>query len=193
MEETILMTIIIVFIYIFLYLNKSSLTFVESSTTGIKYLVQDDENKQETSNLLGNVVFKMYKLRNHLSSIKELKPDFKIYIDQLSENFNESRTSIYENKKGSKYTSYSVNKGEEIVFCLKSKNTQKNHDINLIMYVAIHEMTHLACPEIGHTPLFNKIFKFFIEEAINIGLYTYQNYGSNPTEYCGMILTSNIL
>jgi len=193
MEDSILIIIIIVFIYIFLYLNKSSLTFVESSSTGIKYLVQNDEDKKDTSKLLGEVVFRMYKLRDHLSITKELHSEFKLYIEQLERNFNESRTSIYENKKGSKYTSYSVNKGEEIVFCLKSKNTQKNHDINLIMYVAIHEMAHLACPEVGHTPLFNKIFKFFINQAVEKGFYKYKNYGNNPTEYCGMILTSNIL
>ena len=61
------------------------------------------------------------------------------------------------------------------------------------MYVAIHELAHLGCPEIGHTPLFNKIFKFFLQEAVKINLYTYINYSDEPIEYCGMVLTTNIL
>ena len=61
------------------------------------------------------------------------------------------------------------------------------------MYVAVHELGHLACPEIGHTPLFNKIFKFLLEEAIKLDLYKVTKYSETPTEYCGMVITSNIL
>ena len=61
------------------------------------------------------------------------------------------------------------------------------------MYVAIHEMAHIACPEIGHGSLFKKIFRFLCEEAINIGIYKKVDYSANPIEYCGMILSSSII
>ena len=54
-------------------------------------------------------------------------------------------------------------------------------------------MAHAGCPEIGHTPLFNKIFKFFLQQAQHIGIYIYENYRANPVYYCGMKLYSNIL
>ena len=79
-------------------------------------------------------------------------------LNQFNENFNPNRTKIYETSLTSNYTSYSINKGEELSFCLRSKSTGKLHDINLLMYVAVHELAHTACPETGHTPLFNKIF-----------------------------------
>jgi hypothetical protein len=61
------------------------------------------------------------------------------------------------------------------------------------MYVAVHELAHTACPETGHTPLFNKIFKFLLEIAIDTKVYYYEDYASNPIEYCGMKLYTNIL
>ena len=61
------------------------------------------------------------------------------------------------------------------------------------MYVVIHEMSHFACPEIGHGPLFQKIFKKFLEESIKIGIYNYEDYNKNSVEYCGMNLNSSIL
>ena len=100
---------------------------------------------------------------------------------------------IKESSANSEYTSYSINKGEELVFCLRSKYTNKLHDINDIMYVAIHEIAHIGCPEIGHTPLFKKINKFLLERAVNKGLYTFENYRKTQKEYCGITLTSNIL
>jgi hypothetical protein len=61
------------------------------------------------------------------------------------------------------------------------------------MYVAVHEMAHTACPENGHTPLFNDIFRFMLEEAVKIGLYQYDDYSRHPVFYCGMRLYTNIL
>jgi hypothetical protein len=61
------------------------------------------------------------------------------------------------------------------------------------MYVAVHELAHTACPETGHTPLFNKIFKFLLKRAVEIDLYDFEDYASNPIMYCGMELNTNIL
>jgi hypothetical protein len=61
------------------------------------------------------------------------------------------------------------------------------------MYVIIHEMAHFACPEIGHGPLFQKIFKKFTEIAIKLNIYNYDNYNTKPVEYCGMILSSTVV
>ena len=49
-------------------------------------------------------------------------------------NFNPN--NISESTKDNKYTSYSVNKGEKIVFCLRSRD-EKNKlvDINIMMFV----------------------------------------------------------
>lgn len=176
----------------FLFLNRNNTIYIEANT-GTKFLVHKDNKKQEKANLLGQLVQNLYILKNHLLSNIKNFPDFEQYINQLGQNFNEDKTVIYETDPDSNLTSYSVNKGEELSFCLKSKKTDNLHDINLMMYVAIHELAHIGCPEIGHGDLFKKIFKFFTEEAIKIGIYKKVNYSELPVEYCGMVLSSSIV
>ena len=194
MKETILISIIIIFIYIYFFLNKKNFVSIESYS-GTKYMVYNDNQSKDKANLLESVVKNMCILKNYL--IKNIETDdlkeYTLYIKQLDKNFNENRTSIYETDPTSNLTSYSVNKGEELSVCLKSKSTGQLHDINLLMYVIIHEMSHFACPEIGHGALFQKIFKKFIEVSIKIDLYHYDDYNTKPIEYCGMILSSSVV
>ena len=194
MYESILISIILIFIYIYLFPYDNNLKYI-LATNGEHFTIYADtsENEKVKADLLSNITINMYKLKDHLTSnIKEF-PEYTDYINQLDENFNKSRTQILETNFDSDLTSYSVNKGEEVSFCLKSKKTKQIHELNLMMYVAIHEMSHFACPEIGHGELFKKIFKFFIEEAIKINIYTKIDYSANNVEYCGMILTSSIV
>jgi hypothetical protein len=191
-NESILISFIVIFIYILYSIKRRRLTLVEANNN-IKYMVYNNRNKNDAANLLAELVSKMYKLKNYLFKEKDKYEEYKEYIILLNENFTESRTTIYENTPESDLTSYSVNKGEELAFCLKSKKTGNFHDINLIMYVALHEMAHMACPEVGHGDLFKKIFKFLTERAIEINLYRRVDYNQQPTEYCGMVLSSSIL
>ena len=192
MNETILISIVIIFIYFFLFINRNNLIYVESNS-GTKFLVHKDNLKNDKANLLGKIVENMFILKNHMiKNINNFK-SFKPYIKQLQNNLSETNTVVYETDPKSNLTSYSVNKGEELSFCLKSKKSGELHDINLLMYVAIHEMAHVACPEIGHGELFKKIFRKLAEEAIKIGVYKKVNFSDNPIEYCGMILSSSIV
>jgi predicted metal-dependent hydrolase len=192
MRETILISFVIIFIYIFLFINRNDVVYVESSR-GTKFLVHKDNFKKEKANLLASIVQNLFSLKNYLVKNIEQFPEYKNYIKQLDSNLKENRTIIYETNPNSNLTSYSVNKGEELSFCLKSKKNGAIHDINLLMYVAVHELSHIACPEVGHGDLFKKIFKKFIEESVNIGIYNKVNYSENPVEYCGMVLSSSII
>ena len=192
MEHTILFSLTIIFLYIFLFLNKNNLVYIENNT-GTKYMVQNNADKLEASNILGTLTEKMYQLKNYLRDNKTNFPEYIKYIEQLNNNLTETGTIIYETDPKSDLTSYSVNKGQELSFCLKSKKSGKFHELNLLIYVALHEMAHIACPETGHGPLFQKIFKFLTEQAIDRKIYMYTSYSSQPTEYCGMILSSSIV
>ena len=192
MKETILIAIIILIIYLFLFHNKKNVVLIEGRDKN-KYLVFNDLKKNDSAILLGDVINNMFILKDFLYNNIEKYLDFKPYIIQLHKNLNKDRSLIYENDPSSKLTSFSVNKGEEIAFCLRSKQNGELHKLNLIMYVALHEMAHIACPEIGHGELFKKIFKFLTEIAIEINIYKIDDYQGNPVEYCGMILSSNIL
>ena len=192
MKETILIAIIVVIIYLFLFHNKKNVVLIEGRDKN-KYLVYNDTNKNDSALLLSDIINNMFKLKDYLYDNIKKYPDYEPYIKQLYKNLNKDRSLIYENDPNSKLTSFSVNKGEEIAFCLRSKKTNQLHQLNLIMYVALHEMAHIACPEIGHGELFKKIFKFLTEVAIELKLYELDNYEASPVEYCGMMLSSNIL
>ena len=159
------------------------------------YMVYPSNDQIDKANLLSELIKRLFKLKTYLveKHLNNLKDKWGNYILQLNENFNEMKTSIYETDPSSSFTSYSVNKGEELAFCLRDKDTNKLHDINTLMYVGLHEISHIACPEIGHGDLFKEIFKYFCLEAININIYKAQDYSVNPIRYCGMNLNSSIL
>ena len=133
----------------------------------------------------------MVKLIEYLKVNMDKFPENMTYIKDLI-----SRTktiNITETPADEKYTSYTVNKGQKIVICVRSKLFEDIHDMNTLMYVVIHEMGHIGCPEYGHTPLFKKIFKFLLEQSIVIGIYDPVDYRYNPQQYCGMVINEYIL
>ena len=183
--------ILILLIYIFFIVNNNLLHINTNYGTVIIYNDNNNTNIEKKIQLLTKIIFNMYTLKNHLiKNIKSLD-DYKEYIIRLNENFTPSHTKIYETDPNLDITSYSINKGQEISMCLRSKISNEFHDINILTYVAIHEMAHIANPEIGHGPLFNKIFKLFIDESIKIGIYKYDDYAKVKKEFCGVIINSN--
>jgi predicted metal-dependent hydrolase len=192
-NESLLISILIILIYIFFFKNDVELKKV--NVNGKKVLVRKTKDYQLSAKLLAELIKRMYILRDYLvkNRNKDEYKHFKQYIDLLEVNFNRKKTVIYENNLNSNLTSYNVNKGEQLVFCLRCKKTKNLHNINLLVYVAVHEMAHSGCPEIGHTPLFNKIFYYFLTEAVKLQIYKYENYSISPVVYCGMKLNTNIL
>lgn len=65
--------------------------------------------------------------------------------------------------------SYTINKNR-VYLCLRDEN-KAYYSMNMLMYVAIHELAHVICDEIGHTPKFHKIFTELLEKARMLGIY----------------------
>ena len=186
----IIIFIILYFIYNIFYKNDN-LVKIKSPIDNNEYWVRDKIDKINAANTLAKIKINMKKLINYLQKNINKFPDNMSYIKDLV-----SRTkkiNIMETPQDEKYTSYTINKGEKIVFCLRSKLLDNIHDMNTIMYVVIHEMGHIGCPEYGHTPLFKKIFKFLLEQSIVIDIYDPIDYRLNPQDYCGMIINEYIL
>ena len=86
-------------------------------------------------------------------------------------------------------TSYSVNKGDKLVICLRSKKTYNFQDDNTILFVVLHELAHIMTKSIGHKEEFWNNFRYLLKHAIEIKLYQYQDFNSNPEPYCGIQIT----
>lgn len=179
----------LILILLFIFIRKN-LTLIKSDIDEKYYYVQNKPNKKNASNLLADIKIKMDTLCTYLIENIDKYPNYSHYILEL---YTKTRnTVIKENTDQNKYTSYSVNKGEKIVFCLRSKETGELHDINILTYVLIHELAHVACPEYDHTPLFVEIFKFLLQKSQEIGIYQKINFKDENVKYCGIDIQSSI-
>jgi len=187
--------IIIGLLLVLIYLIRSKTTnlkYVRSDIDDREYLVRDQPDKQQAANMLARIRSNIIKINDYLVSNIDKYPEMADYIKQLDQKL--KYTEYSESTEDSTYTSYSVNKGEQLVFCLRSRRIpSKMHDINLIMYVTLHEMSHVACPEYGHGDLFKKIFGFITQVAIDQGFYKRIPFDKDPTEYCGLIISDSIV
>ena len=163
-----------------LYLDK-----VKSRVNNKEYYVRKLPDKQEAADKLANIGIKLQNLIDGLDLEDKEKGK---YNKKLKDNFNSDY--ITENIPGSQYVAYSVNKGEELSLCVREKDTEKFMDDNIILFVAIHELSHIMTPENGHTPLFWDNMKYLLEQGSTMGIYKPVDYGKYPEMYCGMEITS---
>ena len=192
-QHVIVIFFILIIIGILLIISNKhyEVTYVKSPINGIEYLVRDTDDKLTSAEILGNIHERINTLKKYLLQHINEYPEFKNYMLFLCKRI--ESVELLENALGGKYTSYTINKGQEIVLCIRSKIDDGFHDINLIMYVVLHELAHIACPEIGHTKLFKKIFIFLLKISIKIDIYKQINFRENPEEYCGMTINENLL
>jgi predicted metal-dependent hydrolase len=184
--------ICITIFYVYLENKASDVTYVK--THNVEFLVRNLPDKEEAALLLSKIRERLIKLVDHTSNEikdKDEKTDHLKSLKRLKKNFRPN--NITESSPGNKYTSYSINKGEKIVFCLRSKETDKLVDINTMMFVAIHEVAHLMTESIGHTTEFWDNMRFLLKEGIKIKVYEKQDFNNVPVEYCGTQITDTPL
>jgi hypothetical protein len=198
MFESIILIFFTMFIIIYKLVYKSRIITVEAFDK-MPYLVNDLPDSQKAANVLAKIMMIMNTLVNKIISEYDNYSDTNTdedktyikYVRTIKDRL--PYVKISESPLNSKFTSYSVNKGEELVFCIRCKTTRKIHSLNELLYVSIHEIAHIGCPEIGHTELFRLINLYLLKKAVCYGLYIYIDYFETNKEYCGMTLSSTIL
>ena len=192
MQDNILNLLLIVFIVIVgikIYMSSDSfnLRCIISGVNGNTYCVRDRNKLELAADRLATINIKMNKLVTHVGK----KYPEKENVKRLVKGYNPKK--IYETLPTSEYTAYSENKGEKLAFCLDTEKNSKGRliDINTLMYVVLHELSHIATKSIGHTDEFWENFKFLITEAKELGLYNPVDYKKENARYCGMNITDN--
>jgi hypothetical protein len=182
------MGVIAIIVSMYYETKQNDLIYNESTTDGRKYLVRNLPDKDKSSNMMAKIREKLVTIRDYMSTNHASDPR----TDRLIKKFNPE--NIMETEKGSTYTSYSINKGEKLVFCLRSKDGKDTlTDMNTITFVALHELSHILTESIGHTSEFWKNFKFILTLGVKLGIYKKVDYSVNPKEYCGMKVTDSPL
>lgn len=118
-------------------------------------------------------------------------------VSQLLSNYNSRDIHEISPRNTSGVTSYTQDK-ETLILCLRKKELNSKgendlHDINTIMFVVIHELSHMMNNKWGHKPDFWILFKFMLENAVECGIYSPVDYSAKPIRYCGLLLTYNPL
>jgi hypothetical protein len=185
----IVLVIFIIIIVSKLYFNSDTfnLKCIISDVNGNKYCVRDRNKLELAADRLAHVNNNLNKLVNHLSKKYPTKEN----VQRLVNGYNPKK--IYETLPTSEFTAYSENKGEKLAFCLDTEKNSKGRliDINTLMYVALHEVSHIATKSIGHNDEFWNNFKFMITEAKEINIYNPVDYQKEPARYCGMNISDN--
>ena len=190
-----LLLIVITIFYVYLETKSLDVKYIVSNVDNQEYLVRNLPDKQEASDLMANININLKKLIASVNKI-ERQANFTDEnledIKRLTKNYREG--NISESNPGNKYTSYSINKGEKIVFCIRSKDGLDTLvELNIMLFVAIHELGHLMTKSIGHGQDFCDNMTFLLKEAIDIGVYEKQDYFKYPVEYCGTTINDSPL
>lgn len=180
----------VIAICIYIYIDgwdSFQLKCIVSTIDGNKYCVREREKLKIAVDLLANVTEKCKALVVYVGK----KYPEQENVKRLVTGFNPKK--VIETLPTSEFTAYSENKGEKLAFCLnKSKNDNDNLiDESTLLFVAIHELSHIATKSIGHKSEFWENFKFLLENAKESGIHQPVDYKNKPQEYCGMKIHDN--
>ena len=189
-QIAIIITLVIIIISFLLKYESisSDLTYVTSNIDNRQYLVRNVNDKEDAANMLA-------KIRQNLERVVEYLKENNISDERVQLLVNRFNPDVLsESLPNTSYTSYSVDKGKKIVFCLRSKDDKnKLIDMNTIMFVAIHELAHIMTKSIGHTDEFWDNMRYLLKIGIKVGVYQKVDYTKNPVSYCGITVSSSPL
>lgn len=198
----VILAVLLVFYFTYSVINTySEVTYVEADLDKRKYMIRRGSKPQgflkESANTLAEINKRVLQLIDHLKDKYSKDPSKNYWVSMLKKNYNPYILS--EAAVDSRYTTFTVDKSDMHV-CLRTRDkNEKIYDINLLMYVILHELGHLCnfdpngYPIHGHGEEFKSIFKLLVVEAIKIGVYNYTDYSKQPQEYCNIVVNSTIL
>lgn len=199
---TILLAIIFLIYIIYFIYKENDVVYVKSNVDNNTYIIRRGHSKdqkylQDSADILAHINQRIILLITHLDAKFITNNDINHNIEKLKTSFNHSILS--EAAIDKRYTTFTVNK-QDMHICLRTRDShEKPYDINTLMYVILHELAHLCNynkegdPITGHGDEFKKIFKFLVKEAINLQIYEYIDYQLQPKEYCGIMITTQIV
>lgn len=170
--------------------GPKNLVEVRSPKNNTVYRVQNLPDKQEACDRMAEIHGKLERLIEHYKNDPASVADPRVHV--LITRFRPE--NMCENDLDADSTSYSENKGDKIVICLRNKTPPYEFvDNNTVMFVILHEMAHLMTTTTGHTPEFWSNFRRILQDGVKVGIYQEVNYARQPTPYCGMTITDSPL
>jgi len=163
-------------------------TWVKSSVDGRWYHVLQSGYKQQAADNLATIQQRMFTFVKQLYLNRGIySPDVVPYIMRLHSRYHPDRTRFSEGIPDPGKSTFTLNKGESIVFCLAGEGMDQPYELNVLVYVAIHELAHVGTPTKDHYgPEFQYLHAFHLKEAIRQCIYTPRDFSKNPVNYCNV-------
>jgi hypothetical protein len=167
------------------------------------YRVHEDlDNPQAAANLMDRLNSVALDMIQHLSNkygtdagLLQIAPPYRdrvrSSIAALQKNYRPSNLEENIPERSGGDTSYVIDKGDTFAMCLRDPKNGNHIDdrLNNLIFVLLHEMTHLFTDTFGHDKLFWNNFKFMLQEATEARLYSPINYKRDGAPYCGIVIT----
>lgn len=190
--------ILLIMLILILYFNQKEKKMCSNNDGQCYKIVTSFDNQIDALNELSrinsfNAHFIKY-LRNKYLWSSSTDKTMKDITQNLINNYNPDVLKE-NNPHDTNNTSYVLAKGRSIAFCLREKDTGQNliEDENMLNFVNIHEISHLAMsyhdPE--HGTEFWSTFRLLLKEAALAGLYKPIDWSKYPKNYCGMKVNYN--
>jgi hypothetical protein len=185
--ETFIVLVVVLIVASYIRQYYGEVEIVRSKTDGRRYIVRKLPDRQEAAEVMARINQRLIKVVSHMERKYPKDPD----VQRLVRNFNPDALSEGGMEVG--FTSYSVNKGEKIVLCIRQSSTDAFVDENVLTYVALHELAHLMTEEVGHPKPFWTNFKRIASQAVAIGVYHKADFQAQPQAYCGIEIKSSVI
>lgn len=181
-----LLLFLIVFIMTMLVFRSDFLIEHKAPSCDRAFLVLDSNKSKESAKTLCDVSQRLDKFMDHLVQFSG-DPDIAQLIKRYSDlKLVESSDSAYTMNKASGHF-------DKVHLCLQRDGNY--FDMNTIMFVAIHELTHVMSTRYDliddHPREFWVSNKFLLREAEKIGVMHNINYAVTPVNYCAKVIESN--
>ena len=158
---------------------------VNVKVDGMDFKMADYKNKRDAAEFLKSISVGTRKFIDNLVDKYPKNPAVK----RLSKRFKIKNIAEVDPRNGDGATSFVVNKGAEIGFCIRSQeHPEQFTDTNPTKFVVLHELSHLASKSYGHNEEFKRNFIFLLNEANKQGFYQDTDFSRNPYTYCGLVI-----
>lgn len=168
---------------------------VESTIDGKQYYVHGGhEDMQNASNMFAELNKTTTDVIEYIHNKykNSENPRRKEVANLLIKRYDESHLRESSPLNSKRDTSFTINKGDIIAVCIRSGQINNQiHDKNTVLFVVLHEITHIAITAYDHPDEFWEVFKFILLEAEEAKLYISPNYALDPREYCGIKINYN--
>lgn len=175
----------VLFVLIIYLISNEHGDFEKQTFKDQDFFVLNEKDKKKAAAMLHLLIKDIKQLIKHLKQNFGDRQDVQLIIKRFNPK------NISEGSPHNRDFTYTENKGQRLVMCLRDKETMKIHNKNLLLFPLIHEIAHQGVQTYtGHGIEFIRVFKFLLQQAEEIGIYKPIDFNNFPTKYCNITIDS---